>query len=125
LSLVRPPSLGMTYPGNKAVQAFDGCFQSCARAHNANVSPHQILDFVVASEVLARPFVAPPEIPADRKAVLRKAFDDTMKDPAFLADAKKTMIDINPVSGPEVDDIVASLYATPRDVVQKAMRAIN
>jgi hypothetical protein len=35
------------------------------------------------------------------------------------------MIDINPVSGPEVDDIVASLYATPRDVVQKAMRAIN
>ena len=65
---------------------------------------HQILDFVVASEVLARPFVAPPGIPAERKAVLRKAFDDTMKDPAFLADARKTMIDINPVSGPEVDD---------------------
>jgi tripartite-type tricarboxylate transporter receptor subunit TctC len=85
----------------------------------------QILDFVVASEVLARPFVAPPGIPADRKAVLRKAFDDTMKDPAFLADARKTMIDINPVSGPEVDAIVASLYATPRDVVQKATRAIN
>ena len=79
----------------------------------------------MASEVLARPFVAPPGIPADRKAVLRKAFDDTMKDPAFLADARKTMIDINPVSGPEVDAIVASLYATPRDVVQKAMRAIN
>jgi hypothetical protein len=57
--------------------------------------------------------------------VLRKAFDDTMKDPAFLADAKKTMIDINPVSGPEVDAIVAALYATPKDVVQKAMRAIN
>jgi tripartite-type tricarboxylate transporter receptor subunit TctC len=86
---------------------------------------HQILNFVVASEVLARPFVAPPGIPADRKAVLRKAFADTVKDPAFLADAKKTMIDINPVSGPEVDAIVASLYATPKDVVQKAMRAIN
>jgi tripartite-type tricarboxylate transporter receptor subunit TctC len=85
----------------------------------------QILDFVVTSEVLARPYVAPPGIPADRKAVLRKAFDDTMKDPAFLADAKKTMIDINPVSGPEVDAIVASLYALPRDVVQKAMHAIN
>jgi tripartite-type tricarboxylate transporter receptor subunit TctC len=85
----------------------------------------QVLDFVVSSEVLARPFVAPPGIPANRKAVLRKAFDDTMKDPAFLADAKKTMLDINPVSGPEVDAIVASLYATPKDVVNKAMRAIN
>ena len=85
----------------------------------------KILNFVVANEVLARPFVAPPGTPADRKAVLRKAFDETMKDPAFLADAKKTMIDINPVSGPEVDEIVASLYATPKDVVEKATRAIN
>jgi tripartite-type tricarboxylate transporter receptor subunit TctC len=85
----------------------------------------QILDMVIANEVLARPFVAPPGIPADRKAVLRKAFEETMKDPAFLADARKTMIDINPVSGPEVDAIVAGLYATPKDVVQKAMRAIN
>ena len=85
----------------------------------------QILDFVVSSEVLARPFVAPPGIPADRKAVLRKAFDDTLKDPAFLADARKTMIDINPVSGPEVDAIVASLYGMPKDVVEKATRAIN
>jgi len=85
----------------------------------------QILDMVIANEVLARPFVAPPGIPADREAVLRKAFDDTMKDPAFLADARKTMIDINPVSGPEVDAVVAGLYATPKDVVQKATRAIN
>ena len=85
----------------------------------------QILNFVVASEVLARPFVAPPGIPADRKAVLAKAFDDTLKDPAFLADAKKTMLDINPVSGAEVDGIVASLYATPRDVVNRATQAIN
>jgi tripartite-type tricarboxylate transporter receptor subunit TctC len=86
---------------------------------------HQILNFVLASEVLARPFVAPPGIPAERKAVLRKALDDTLKDPAFLADAKKTLLDINPVSGPEVDAIVASLYATPKDVVAKAIRAIN
>lgn len=92
-------------------------------AHTAEQK--QILDMVIANEQLARPFVAPPGIPAGREAVLRKAFDDTMKDPAFLADARKTMIDINPVSGPEVDAIVAGLYATPKDVVQKAMRAIN
>jgi tripartite-type tricarboxylate transporter receptor subunit TctC len=92
-------------------------------AHTAEQK--QILDMAIANEVLARPFVAPPGIPADRAAVLRKAFDETMKDPAFLADARKTMIDINPVSGPEVDAIVAALYATPKDVVQKAMRAMN
>jgi tripartite-type tricarboxylate transporter receptor subunit TctC len=85
----------------------------------------QILDMAIANEVLARPFVAPPGIPAERKTVLRKAFEETMKDPAFLADARKTMIDINPVSGPEVDAIVSALYATPKDVVQRAMRAIN
>ena len=85
----------------------------------------RILDFVLASEVLARPFVMPPGVSAERKSILRNAFDQTMKDPAFLADAKKTLIDVNPVSGPEVDEVVASLYATPKDVVAKAMRAIN
>jgi len=84
----------------------------------------QILDFAVASEVLARPFVAPPGIPAERKAVLRAAFDATLRDPAFLADAKKTMIDIDPVSGPEAEAVVASLYGLPKDVVAKAARAI-
>src|SRR5712691_977308 len=84
----------------------------------------QMLDFAVASEVLARPFVAPPGIPAERKAMLRAAFDATLRDPAFLADASKTMIDIDPVSGPEAEALVASLYALPKDVVTKAARAI-
>jgi tripartite-type tricarboxylate transporter receptor subunit TctC len=84
----------------------------------------QILDFAIASEVLARPFVAPPGIPPERKAILRKAFDDTMKDPAFLADAQKTMIDVDPVSGPEAEAVVAMLYGLPKDVVAKAARAI-
>jgi tripartite-type tricarboxylate transporter receptor subunit TctC len=85
----------------------------------------QILDFVQASQVMARPFAAPPGIPADRKAILRAAFDDTMKDPAFLADAKRIGIDIKPVSGAEIDALVASLYATPKDVVAKAARAMT
>jgi tripartite-type tricarboxylate transporter receptor subunit TctC len=85
----------------------------------------QMLDFAVASEVLARPFVAPPGIPAERKAILRAAFDATLRDPAFLADAMKTMIDIDPVSGPEAEAVVASLYGLPKDVVLKAARAIS
>jgi tripartite-type tricarboxylate transporter receptor subunit TctC len=84
----------------------------------------QMLDFAIASEVLARPFVAPPGIPAERALILRTAFDATLKDPAFLADAKKTMIDIDPVNAAEAEAVVASLYALPKDVVQKAARAI-
>jgi tripartite-type tricarboxylate transporter receptor subunit TctC len=85
----------------------------------------QMLDYALASEILARPFVAPPGIPEDRKAILRKAFDDTVKDPAFLADAEKTMIDIDLVTAPEAEAVVASLYGLPKDVVAKAARAIS
>ena len=90
-----------------------------------SVEQRQILDYAVASEVLARPFVAPPGIPADRAAILRAAFDATLRDPAFLADAKKTMIDIDPVSAAEAEAVVNGLYALPKDVVAKAARAIS
>ena len=83
----------------------------------------QMLDFAMAGEILARPFVAPPGIPEDRKAILRAAFDATLRDPAFLADAAKTMIDIDPVSAAEAEAIVNKLYALPKEVVQKAARA--
>ena len=84
----------------------------------------QILEFAMANEVLARPFVAPPRIPEDRKAILRAAFMETLKDPVFLADANKTMIDINPVSAAEAEAVVAKMYGLPKDVVQKAARAV-
>jgi tripartite-type tricarboxylate transporter receptor subunit TctC len=86
---------------------------------------HQILNFVLASQIMARPFAAPPGIPADRRAILRAGFDETMKDPAFLADAARIQLDVDPVSGADVDALIASFYATPKDVVAKAARAIT
>ena len=53
------------------------------------------------------------------------AFDATMKDPEYLADAKKLDIDVNPVSGKALDDLLAELYATPKDVLKKAGEAIT
>jgi tripartite-type tricarboxylate transporter receptor subunit TctC len=85
----------------------------------------QILKLLLAAQEMARPFAAPPGIPADRKAALVKAFDDTMKDPEYLADAKKLSIDVNPVSGKALDTLLAELYATPKDVVKKAGEAIT
>ena len=85
----------------------------------------QILKLFLAAQEMARPFAAPPGIPADRKAALVAAFDATMKDPEYLADAKKLDIDVNPVSGKELDDLLAELYATPKDVLKKAGEAIT
>jgi tripartite-type tricarboxylate transporter receptor subunit TctC len=85
----------------------------------------QILKLILAAQQMARPFAAPPGIPADRKAILVKAFNDTMKDPEYLADAKRLDLDVNPVSGKELDDLLAELYETPKDVVKKAGEAIT
>lgn len=85
----------------------------------------QILKLFIASQEMARPFAAPPDIPADRKAALIKAFADTMKDPEFLAEAKKLSMDINPLPPQGIEDILKELYATPKDVVAKAAQAIT
>jgi tripartite-type tricarboxylate transporter receptor subunit TctC len=84
----------------------------------------KVLKLIVASQGMARPFVAPPDIPADRKAALRAAFDATMMDPDFLADATKIDVDVNPVTGAELDALLAELYATPKDIIAKAAAAM-
>ena len=82
----------------------------------------QILKLILAAQEMARPFAAPPGIPEDRKAALIAAFDATMKDPEFLAEAKKLNLDVDPVSAAALDKLLAELYATPKDVVKKAER---
>jgi tripartite-type tricarboxylate transporter receptor subunit TctC len=83
----------------------------------------QILKMLFARNVMGRPYVAPPNLPADRVAMLRKAFMDTMKDKDFLAEADKMQLEINPVSGEDVQKLVAEVYATPADIVAKAKAA--
>ena len=72
-----------------------------------------------------RPFAAPPGVPPARVAALRKAFDDTMQDPGFLAEAKRLQLDIEPMKGEEVAILVKSVLATPPDVVARVRRALD
>jgi hypothetical protein len=58
----------------------------------------------------ARPYSVPPGVPADRLKLLQKSFMDTLSDPALLADAKKSKIDIDPSDGPTVAKLMAGLY---------------
>jgi tripartite-type tricarboxylate transporter receptor subunit TctC len=83
----------------------------------------QIVRLILTSQEMARPFVAPPGIPDDRKRALIDAFAATMKDPDFLAEAAKMKADVNPVSAAAIDSLLADVYKTPKDVVAKAAKA--
>lgn len=85
----------------------------------------QMLRLVTARQTVGRPFAAPPGVPEDRARALRDAFEATMRDPEFLADAKKTKLEINPVSGKAVDALIRSVYQTPQNVVTMTREAIK
>jgi tripartite-type tricarboxylate transporter receptor subunit TctC len=82
-----------------------------------------ILKMLFARNVMGRPYLAPPNLPADRVAALRTAFMDTMSDKDFLADADKTQLEINPVSGENVEKLLQEVYATPAGILEKAKAA--
>ena len=84
----------------------------------------QILKVFLTSQEMARPFAAPPDIPADRKAALVAAFEKMLKDPEFIAETKKLRLDVNPMSGATIDKLLKEIYATPKDVLVKAAQAI-
>jgi tripartite-type tricarboxylate transporter receptor subunit TctC len=85
----------------------------------------QIFTLIFSRQIMGRPFFAPPRLPADRLAALRKAFDDTTKDKDFLADAAQNKIEINPVSGEQIQTMIEEGYRTPPDVVKKAAAAFK
>jgi tripartite-type tricarboxylate transporter receptor subunit TctC len=84
----------------------------------------RMVRLILAGQAVARPYAAPPGIPDDRRRALIAAFDQTMKDPEFLADAEKLQADVNPMTAGEIDRLLAEIYATPKDIVAKAAKAI-
>jgi tripartite-type tricarboxylate transporter receptor subunit TctC len=78
------------------------------------------LDLMVIDTLIAWPVVTPPGLPAKTLAMYRDAFAKTMKDPDFIAAAKKAKRDVDLVSGEEVDKVIAEAYAYPKAVIDKA-----
>jgi tripartite-type tricarboxylate transporter receptor subunit TctC len=85
----------------------------------------RILRFISSQVKVGRPFLAPPEIPAERLAILRRAFDATMADEAFLADARKGALELAPLNGEDLTALVKEIVDTPPDLVAKARAAIE
>jgi tripartite-type tricarboxylate transporter receptor subunit TctC len=80
---------------------------------------------IFSRQTMARPFLAPPDMPDDRKQALRAAFDATMKDPEFLAEAQRLDLEVRPVSGTEIEALVTDLYKTPEAITKVASEAIK
>ena len=84
-----------------------------------NDEERALLRLVSSPVALGRPFMTAPGVPADRVEMLRKAFSDSMSDPDFLDEAAKMQLDLNPLSGVRVSEIVNESLATPPELVEK------
>jgi tripartite-type tricarboxylate transporter receptor subunit TctC len=102
----RPPEIpeGVAYIGGFAVTA----------------EQKQILEVLDASDEVGRPFVMSRQVPPDRVAIIRKAFNETMQDKDFRADMEKQQLPVNPMTGEEAEAIVARMMNAPPAVVAKA-----
>jgi tripartite-type tricarboxylate transporter receptor subunit TctC len=83
------------------------------------------LTMMFARTEYGRPYFAPPDVPAARIEALRRAFDATMKDPQFMADAAQLQLELSPMTGEEVQALVAKLAATPADIVARVRSALE
>jgi tripartite-type tricarboxylate transporter receptor subunit TctC len=90
-----------------------------------NEDDRKVVELVIAQQVFQRSYIAPPGLAAEQLAALRSAFDATMRDKDFLADAETMRIDISPLSGAKVQELVQKLYAAPKDMVARARQAIT
>lgn len=83
----------------------------------------QVLEITFAPMGMGRPYLAPPDLPADRRDALRSAFAQAMKDKVFLTEAEKAKLEINPTTGAEIEAVVAKIYAAPQSVIDRAAAA--
>jgi ABC-type phosphate/phosphonate transport system substrate-binding protein len=80
----------------------------------------QIVRLIAAGDTLGKPMATAPNVPADRVKALRDAFDATLKDPDFLAAATAAKIEVNPIHGLQLQETVAKVLATPKNLAARA-----
>ena len=90
-----------------------------------NEDDRKAVELIISQQVFQRSYVAPPGLPAELLDTLRSAFDATMRDKDFLHDAETIRIDISPLPGAKVQELVQKIYTAPKDIVARARQAIN
>jgi len=84
-----------------------------------------VMELILMRQEAGRPFAAPPGTPADRVAALRQAFQETLRDPDFVAEAGKMQLEIDPISGEAIARLLQKAYAAPKPVVQRAAALVE
>jgi tripartite-type tricarboxylate transporter receptor subunit TctC len=82
----------------------------------------QILELILIRQEMGRPFALPPGVPADRIAMLRRAFEETMRDPAFIVEAAKLSLEIDPLTGQQISELLDKAYGAPKAIVAEAAK---
>jgi tripartite-type tricarboxylate transporter receptor subunit TctC len=90
-----------------------------------NTDDRRLIDLVLSGCALGRPLTITPGVPADRVAALRAAFDATMKDPDFLADAKALHFDVDPIEGVDMQKTIEQILAVPDSVARRAKHLLE
>jgi len=85
----------------------------------------QVLELILMRQEAGRPFAAPPGVPADRVTALRSAFAATLNDPEFRAEAEKAQLEIEPLTGAEIEKLLAAAYEAPKSIVQQAAALVE
>ena len=88
----------------------------------SNPDDKKMLGLLAYPEEMGRPFLMPPGTPKPYVDAMRKAFDETMKDPAFIADAEKARLEINPVTGAKMDAMIKQAFETPKAIIEQASK---
>jgi hypothetical protein len=96
-----------------------------ASALAADPGQRQILKIIFTSLAIARPFAAPPGIPADRQAALVSAFKKMAEDPEFLKEAERLNLNVELVRSNTINALLAEAYASPSEDIQKTIEAIS
>jgi tripartite-type tricarboxylate transporter receptor subunit TctC len=91
----------------------------------SNEDDRKVVELIISQQVFQRSYIAPPGLSAELLDTLRSAFDATMRDPEFLHDAETIRIDISPLPGAKVQELVQKIYAAPKDIVARARQALN
>ena len=85
----------------------------------------ELLEILVSPQVFARPFAAPPGIPADRAAALRDAFNKTVLDPEFVAEAERLVLEPELVDAAMLENVLRRIYAAPKPLLERARQALS
>ena len=93
--------------------------------HKTPDSARRLAAVILAANEIGRPIIATPGIPADRVKILREAFMKTVNDPELLDDAKKKKLDLDPVSGEDLETLGKEIIAQPPDVIERMKKLLG